>query len=223
MKEDLIKEKIISTKRKNETFVVHPYDSIIKQTHDLIKKQLSKENASMIQKYDQYMMNHSLSKPTRMGHLKVTLNLSRMLRKNWIDATKDDIDELVYKIVSTYGDNKGQETNTSYDHKKVLKMFFRWVKLGSRNFKEVGDPPETKSVHPRPIKNNLIREDMITSQDYRQLLVAAENNPRVKALIATHFEAGTRPGRVTARIPTDLQQGQYEVEIRKPRSVHPRF
>ena len=176
--------------------MIHNYDLRLKTTHMLIKKQLSKENALLLKKYDEDMARHSLAKATRLGQIKMALNLSRMLRKNWSDVTKDDIDELVYKVVNTYGNNKGQETNTSHDHKKILKIFFRWVKLGSRELKAVGDPPETKSLTPRPVKNNLIREEMITGVDYRQLLGAAEGNPRVRALIAVHFEAGTRPGEV---------------------------
>ena len=191
-----MKERIISAKRNNETFVVHPYLSVIERTHKLIKKELSKENCRLLVKYDQYMVSHSLAHPTRMGNLRIGLNLSRMLKKDWSDATKDDIDELVFKIVNTYGDSKGQETNSSYDHKKVLKIFFRWIKLGSRSSKEVGDPQETKCIQPRPVKNNLIREELVTSQDYRALLIAAEGNPRARALISTHFEAGTRPGEI---------------------------
>ena len=86
--------------------------------------------------------------------------------------------------------------NSSYDHKKILKIFFRWIKLGSRSSKEVGDPQETKGIQLRPVKNNLIREELVTSQDYRALLIAAENNPRVRALISTHFETGTRSGEI---------------------------
>ena len=44
--------------------------------------------------------------------------------------------------MSMHGNEKGQETNYTYDHKKILKLFFRWFKLGSRDFKDVGDPAE---------------------------------------------------------------------------------
>ena len=77
-----MKEKIISAKRNGETFVVHPYLAVIEQTHKLIKKELSKENSRLLLKYDQYMVSHSLVHPTRMGNLKIGLNLSRMLKKN---------------------------------------------------------------------------------------------------------------------------------------------
>ena len=58
----------------------------------------------------------------------------------------DDIDNLIRRTMDNYGNTKGKETETSRDHKKVLKIFFRWYKLGSRSFKEVGDPTQTKGI-----------------------------------------------------------------------------
>lgn len=40
----------------------------------------------------------------------------------------------------------GQETSYTQDFKKVLKIFVRWLKLGSRNFNDVEDPPEIKHI-----------------------------------------------------------------------------
>ena len=36
-----------------------------------------------------------------------------------------------------YADINDQESNSSYDNKKILKIFFRWFKLGSREYKEL--------------------------------------------------------------------------------------
>jgi hypothetical protein len=71
-------------------------------------------------------------------------------------------------LVEEYADDSGQETNTSYDHKKILKIFFRWIKLGSREFQEVGDPDETRWIKPKRVKDNLSREDSKNpNRDYR--------------------------------------------------------
>jgi len=101
------------------------------------------------------MTNSSLSKATRHKNLKIILSLSCLLQKDWIDVTKDDIESLVWKIMNQYGNENGQETNTSWDHEKVLKLFFRWIKLGSREKNEVGDPPETKNAKIRKVKTKL--------------------------------------------------------------------
>lgn len=92
------------------------------------------------------MVNSSLSKATRHKNLKMILSLSRMLNKDWQDVTKSDIEALVFDIMTRYGNQTGQETNMTWDHKKTLKIFFRWIKLGSREKNEVGDPPDTKNV-----------------------------------------------------------------------------
>ena len=93
-----------------------------------------------------------------------------------------------------YASQDGQETNSSSDHKKILKIFFRWIKLGSRNFNEVGDPDETKRVKIKKVKDKIIREDLITEADVTRLLHACKENQRDRAFIDCQSEAGTRPG-----------------------------
>jgi integrase/recombinase XerD len=93
------------------------YNDRIERTYKIIEKELSQENAEMIKKYDRSMLSESLAKATRHKHLQVILNLTRFLRKDWKDVTKDDIDDVVVRIVQEYCSDSGQETNTSYDHK----------------------------------------------------------------------------------------------------------
>ena len=50
-------------------------------------------------------------------------------KKNWEKVTKEDIDELISEIMERFGSSNGQESNYSYDHKKILKIFFRWLKF----------------------------------------------------------------------------------------------
>lgn len=155
---------------------------------------LSQSNTDVIRKYDKVMVSLSMSKAVRLLHLRILLNLSKMLGKGWKDTTRHDIDELVYKIMQKYASEDGQETNSSSDHKKILKIFFRWVKLGSRNFNEVGDPEETKRVKIKKVKDKIIREDLITEADLTRMLHACKENQRDRAFIDCQSEAGTRPG-----------------------------
>ena len=59
--------------------------------------------------------------------------------------------------MNKHGDVNGDETESSRDFKKILKLFFRWVKLGSRDFKEMGDPDETKKIRLRKPKDKITR------------------------------------------------------------------
>ena len=175
---------------------IYDYDERIIRTYALIEKELSKEDVDLIRRYDESMITQSLAKPTRHKHLQVILNLSRYLGKSWITCNKEDLRKLVVRLVEEYADDSGQETNTSYDHKKILKIFFRWIKLGSREFQEVGDPDETKWIKPRRVKDKLSREDLLTKDDKTRLLHVCGENLRDRALIDAHFEAGTRPGEI---------------------------
>ena len=105
---------------------VYDYDTLTDGILKLVRKDLSAENASLIEKYDRTMVSLSMARATRLLHLRTLRSLSRILGKNWNDVTKSDIDELVYKIMQRYASREGQETNTSSDHKKILKIFFRW-------------------------------------------------------------------------------------------------
>ena len=179
----------ILNKREND---IHDYDNRIKRVYRLLRKDLSDDNFELIEKYDHYFVQISLAKAYRCRNLNALLTLSRMLGKNWVDATKNDIDVLVYSVVQTYSDHKGKETNSTADAKKYLKMFFRWVRLGSKDFKEVGDPPETKDVKIRLVSDKLVRENLIDKSDYDRILHACHNS-RDRAMFAVQAEAGTRP------------------------------
>ena len=175
---------------------LYDYDYQLKNVFALIKKDLSENNLNLITKYDITMVNSSLSKATRHKNLKMILSLSRLLQKDWADVNSSDIEGLVYKVMSQYGNDNGQETNTTWDHKKVLKIFFRWLKLGSREKTEVGDPPETKNIKIKKVKDKIVREDLLTEDDLSRLLHVCGENARDRALIDCHFEAGTRPGEI---------------------------
>src|SRR5579864_1681401 len=184
-------QKQVSISKKE--FVIHPYDRRISSTLRLIEKDLSKYNISIINNYDKELVNNSLAKATRLKHLQIILNLSRMIKKDWNQITRQDISDLVYHIMQTYSDS-GQENNVTWDHKKILKIFFRWFKLDSREYRIVGDPEETKFVKLKLVKSKIVREQLLTEDDLKRLLVACKANPRDRAMIDVHYEAGTRPG-----------------------------
>lgn len=104
---------------------IYDYDARISRTLVLIQNEVSQKNQEIIQKYDDLMLCASMAKATRHKHMQTILNLTRYLNKDWDVATKNDIENLVVEIVRRYANDNGQETYTSYDHKKILKIFFR--------------------------------------------------------------------------------------------------
>lgn len=154
---------------------VYNYDQRIEGVLSLLKKELSEENFQRVQKYDKLMVSLSMAKATREKHLKTILNLNRFNEnKSFEVITREDVQDIVYKVMKTYS-RDGQETNTTLDHKKILKIFVRWVKLGSRDFIEVGDPPETKFVKLKKVRDSIARENLLTESDLSRLLHVCTN------------------------------------------------
>ncbi|MDH3341107.1 MAG: hypothetical protein OEL84_07460 [Nitrosopumilus sp.] len=102
----------------------------------------------------------------------------------------------------------GKETHTTWDHKKILKIFFRWCKLGNRNFSDVGNPPETDKIKLKRVKNNLVREDLLTDEDIQKILKSTLH-PRDRVLFLVQSEAGTRPGEILSLRIKDVKLTQF--------------
>ena len=111
---------------------IYGYDKRLERTHKLLKRDLSTKNYDFIKKYDQYLTREARAKAYRLKSINTLLTISRILKKDWDQANKEDIENLVTEVMNLYSNQKGQETNTTADCKKYLKMFFRWLKLGSK-------------------------------------------------------------------------------------------
>ena len=107
------------------TIKIYNFQKIIANTYALIERELSRNNVELIRKFDKTLVNESLSEARRSKILSTLLSLSRFLEKDWQDSTKEDIEDLVFKFNEKFSEN-GQETNTTTDHKKILKNFYRW-------------------------------------------------------------------------------------------------
>ena len=81
---------------------VHNYDSLMRSVNRQIRIELSGNNSELISKYDREMVRQSIAVATRQKHLRTLLGLTRLLKKDWKDATKDDMDELVYEIMQSH-------------------------------------------------------------------------------------------------------------------------
>lgn len=193
---------------------IYDFDRSLQRILDKISKELSPDNQKLIIQYDKVMATQSISKAARRIHAQALLSLSHMLQKDWKDVTQNDIDDLVFKIMDKHATPKGQETWSSFDQKKVLKMFFRWYKLGSRDHKQVGDPPETKNIKTKQVRDRLAREDLVTETDLTKLLHACGENARDRAFIDCHAEAGTRPGEILNLQLRHLTFDEYGAVIR---------
>lgn len=188
---------VISASKSN-SIRIYNYERIIERTFALMEKDLSKSNYRLIRKFDRVLVNESLSNARRSKILGTLLSLSRMLKKNWDDTSKEDIEQLVYDFNKKFS-KEGQETNTTSDHKKILKNFYRWLKFDSRDQKQVGDPTETAWIRTKKPRENLTADMLITEDEKNSLLRACGGNLRDRAFVHTFLDLGCRPGEILSR------------------------
>lgn len=126
--------------------------------------------------------------------MRIIYNLNEFDNGSWKELAKQDVLSIVSRFMSKYSPD-GQETNTTWYHRKILKIFVRWVILGSRDFNEVGDPEQTKGVKLKKITDRIAREDLPDENDRIKILHQC-HHPRDKVLFDVQFEAGIRPGEI---------------------------
>jgi len=177
---------------------LYDYDRIITRTFVLMQKDLSENNFRLIKNFDRTLVNESLSEARRSKILSTLLSLSRLLDKNWKETNKEDIEELVYHFNQKFSPN-GQETNTTSDHKKILKNFYRWMKYDSRDQKSVGDPAETSWIRTKKPRETLTADMLITEAEKNSLLKACGENLRDRAFVHTFSDLACRPGEILSR------------------------
>ncbi|MFM8658480.1 MAG: tyrosine-type recombinase/integrase, partial [Candidatus Nitrosotenuis sp.] len=134
--------------------------------------------------------------------------------------------KLVSQIMQYYS-RTGQETNTTFDFKKILKLFVRWINTGQRLKvdNDLPDPESIRWIKLKKVRNNIAREDLLTEQDRTRLIHACKNQ-RDRAFIDVHLEAGTRPAEILslsikhvlvddlgAIIKVDGKTGQRQIRI----------
>jgi integrase/recombinase XerD len=170
----------------------YDYDNRINRHLSKCKEVLSQNDCELVKKYHTQMIITSMAIATQSKNLEIIASLSSMIDQEWTTMTKDSINNLVANVMRKYAKN-GQETHTTYDHKKILKLFFRFVKLGNRLHKKVGTPDELFDVEMKTVPNNLVREQLIDEKDI-SALITHSLNLRDKAMWSVAYEAGLRVG-----------------------------
>lgn len=179
---------------------IHNIDNDIESCLKTLESELSAENWKLVSKYNILLTASTISKAARRGNLRLLLSLSRLYEnKPWESITKDDVDLLAAKIMQIYSPD-GQESWSTRNHKSTLAQFIRWIKLGSRDKDDVGDPPELKNVKIRTPREKLKRDDLPDEKEQANW-IAATPHLQIKALIDCTKEASQRvAGMLTLKI-----------------------
>ena len=154
---------------------------------------LSEKNLETFLKYNDDMIVQSISESTRYKNLDHFGLLTKILQKDWVNVTEEDLRVIVAKIMIKHGEN-GKESGYSRVLKISLKAVVRFVKLGSRNKPEDGELSMLKFIKTKKIQDKLTREDLPTDEEVKKILAVCADSSRDKAMISVHAEAGTRIG-----------------------------
>jgi len=172
------------------------------------KKQLSPKNLDTLFDYNDDMIIHSISENTRYKNLNHFGLLTKMLKKDWVDVTGEDLRVLVSKIIIKHGEN-GKETGYTFILKMSLRAIVRFVKLGSRNKPEDGELEILKFIKLKKPKDKLTREDLPTDEEVRKIIATCADSSRDKAMLSVHAEAGTRVGELLGMKIKDFTLDKY--------------
>lgn len=143
-------------------------------------------NRDILARY--YKVRLTEVKPTTVLGEFIRLNeLSRTLAKKFEEATREDIEDLVYNI-----DQKKNHDNTKNKYRKVLKAFYRWLRGCARN----EYPPEVKWIMLKKIPLVTVTADDLPSYEECIRITEHAQYPRDKALFQCKLDAGCRIGEI---------------------------
>lgn len=154
---------------------------------------MTQKNYELFLQYDNDMVISSISENTRYKNLNHYGLLTKILQKDWLDLTENDIRRLVPNIMIKHGEN-GKETGYTFVLKMSVRSIVRFDKLGSRNKPEDGELSILKFIKSKKPKDKLTREDLPTDEEVSKILSACADSSLDKAMISVHAEAGTRIG-----------------------------
>ena len=144
----------------------------------------------------------------------VLLQIAPQFNKPWKEINERDIKLVVASIMKQYS-SKGDETWSTSDTKKVIKVFFRWLHLGHRSSKvcydkhRLKDPEITEHITISRVRNKLAREDLLTDDEKSRLLHACGQNLRDRAILAVKFEAEDRAGEFPTTLIKHIKSDDY--------------
>lgn len=156
---------------------------------------ISEHNKQLILKFRDRASSLSLSTQRVLFYVTRLILIARAFHKNFEEATREDVEEIVAKIENgSLNPEYSYTAWTKHDYKVTLKKFFQWLRKNEWDSKNY--PEEVKWI--RATLNNSrkkLPEDILTKDEIRSL-IQATSNPRDKAFISVLYESGCRIGEI---------------------------
>ncbi|MEM2211396.1 MAG: site-specific integrase [Nitrososphaerales archaeon] len=163
---------------------IHDSEARLRRAERRLHNPLSEKNKTLIFEFEKQLFSEGLSKRRVEKYLDIVRKLGEMLGKDFDEAGKKDIEDLVYKI-----ERSDYSPWTKHDYKVALKRFYRWLKGNNEEY-----PEEVKWIKTTlKAKDELMPGELIKEEEIMRLVEVCDN-PRDKAFIMTLYESGARIG-----------------------------
>lgn len=179
------------------TLDIHNYPRMFAQAEAQVQQStITQRNKDLIFGYrDACLLRQTCGKVRLIRVMGVLLLFGRSLGKDFDQASREDVQQLVARLLSH---QPAYSSETIGTYKAILKRFYTWL----------ANPVEFSTRTPAPAivnwitthvrakdKKKLQRGDLLMPGDIERVIVVAQNN-RDKALIAVLWETGGRIGEV---------------------------
>jgi len=185
---------------------IHGFERRLERAERGLHNPLSERNVELIKRFERVLFSSGIGSARVAHYLNTLRKLAEMLGKDFDSATKQDIEDLVYRI-----ERGDYSAFTKSNYKVVLKRFYRWLKGGDEEY-----PEEVRWIKTTPkAKDVLLPEDLLTEEDIRKLVEVA-SGPRDKAFVMTLYESGARIGELGSLRIRDVQfeEGYAQLMLR---------
>jgi len=169
----------------------------------LKNSQLSEENKNLILKFYDECVSDGLSIDRLLFYIERLHTIARLLNKDFTEATKEDIKELIRKIEL----NEKYSAWTKSAHRFAIKKFYKWVEGIEEGY------PERVSWIKTGIKKNREKLTNLPTQEEIEELINAACTVRDKALVSVLYESGCRIGEVLNVRLKDIEFDDYGATI----------
>jgi integrase/ribosomal protein L40E len=169
---------------------------------------VSDGNMQKIREFNVFNGARGLEPTSRLHYIKHLRGTAAFLGKPFMEATKEDL----VRLFSEYA--KGRTTKSVNNAKIACKRFYKWL----YGMEEKGEYPEVvKWIKPKPLRN-LIEPEMLITPDEMKALLKACTCQRDRALLMVCYEVGPRPHELLSMRVGDLRPTDYGCMITLPDS-----
>ena len=186
----------------------------------LDKIDITTQNKQDIKAFLDYLAAHGGGTARQCKYIYPLENLARWLQKDFMRATKADIERLVKQITG----NPEYTEWTKQDYMVVIKKFYKW--LYNKDIEDEDDweiPKLVKfiKIH-KPKDARTIPSDLLTVKEVR-VLADATRTLRERALVLTMYETGARIGELLNLRIKDVEFDDYGAKVRLVGKTGPRW